>query len=534
MFERLILVVCVASALAPPSAFGQAAPLAPIEQSALAKDAFSSGLLDRSSGALGADLWRGAETATLEMLLQNAPARPSSPAIGSALRRVLLTAGETPSGSTPALGGAKLKALARAGFGEEARQIESLSAGAKNDPASAEAMAIADIYANELASACEKGRRVSSGLDQAFWVRLRVVCYASQNELDAAELALGILRENGRLGDIDEALLAPLASGGKAKAGVAPVDAVHYAALKAMGTPLNGPLPASAEGGVVKAAANDAAADWPTRLAAAKRALFMGVMNADEMKRLYGSAPGSAAGAYSEIRAMAAPELLRDRTGRIAAEIEAAGDVVSLYAVANLYADEIRDAEGAILPAKEAASLALARLAAGDAVGAERWLLSAAGEIGRGVPDAQSMRFIDLVSVLGVLEPAGARRVAAAANVAAGPPRTAPDAEIAAPSPALAPIVAAAIDAARLGGAGEAALAALAASDAASAGDPIAAALLPAALRAAGLSDIVRRLAVEDAISAMFAQPAPMGISASATPVSASKVTPRLKPKRST
>jgi len=533
MFSRPVLTLAAALPLFASGAHGQVAPLAPVEQVQLAKDAFSTGVLDRNGGALATDLWRGAEAQSLRQLLKMAPARPASPAIGVLMRRVLLSGGDAPQGATAALGGAKLKALARAGFIDEARQIESLASGAGSDPESLEAMAIADILSNETTAACNRARRVTAGLDNDFWVRLRVVCYAGANELDAAELALGILRENGRLGEIDDALLSPLASGGKLKTPIAPVDVIHFAALKTIGAPVNGGLLARADGGVVKAVARDAAADWPTRLSAARRAVSMGVMGAGELKALYAAAPTGAAGRYGDIRAMSAPELLRDRAALIAAEIAGANDFETLISTSALYADDIRDAEGVLLSAKEAQSMALARLSLGDAVGAERWLSSAAAEIARGVPDDQAMRFIDLAGVLGELDLAGAQRIAAAANIALAPPRL-EKAATAAPSASLAPVVAAAIEAARRGGVGEAALAVLAASDAAARGDPIAEALTEPALRAAGLDDIARRRAVETAIAALF-PPAPSQPEIpAATPASApDELKPRLKPKRS-
>jgi hypothetical protein len=115
--------LCAVFAAAP--AFAQTAPLAPVEQSSIAQDAFSIGVLDRESGALGDDLWRGADGASLAALLDLAPTRPASPSLGAALRRVLLSPGDPPQGATPALGGAKLKALVRSGFYEEARDARS-------------------------------------------------------------------------------------------------------------------------------------------------------------------------------------------------------------------------------------------------------------------------------------------------------------------------------------------------------------------------------------------------------------------------
>lgn len=535
MRDFLLTASVAALGIVSSAAQAQTAPLAPVEQSSLAKDVFSTGLLNRADGAMDRDLWRGADPQTLIMLLDRAPARPESPAIGAALRRVLLSSGEAPASATPALGGAKLKALARAGFVDEARQIESLSTGGNDDPASVEAMAIADILSNDRDAACAKGRRMSAGRDNAFWIKLRVVCYADANELDAAELALGILRENGGLDAVDEALFSPLVAGGRPDAtdpfAAGSIDAVRYAALKAMDIPVREDVLARADGGVVKAIADDEEADWAARLQAARRAAAMGVMSGAELKRLFAASPADAAPAFHDISAMDAPALLRDRAGRITAEIAAAADFDGLYATSLLYADEIRATEGAVLPPEEAVMLALARLAAGDAVGAERWLAAAAPSIAN-APQKETLRFNDLIAILDALEPAAAARIAAAAGLEP-PVSSAKDLRDAASSSALAPVVAAAIDAASRDGMGEAALAALAAADAAAARDPVGEAVLTRALAAGGLDDIVRRRRVDRAIQAIFSPQSSEG--ATAIPASApGALTPRLKPKRST
>lgn len=526
--------LAIACVLASPAAFGQAAPIAPIEQAVLARDAFSTGILDRSAGALGSDLWRGADPGSLALLLGMAPPRPSGPAIGAAMRRVLLSAGEAPAGSPPALGGAKLIALARAGFAEEARQVESLAAPSMNDPARMEAMATADILSGDTAAACDRGRRVTAGLENPFWVRLRVVCYAASNELDAAELALGILRESERLGDSDEEILAPLAAGGLLKAPAAPVDAVHYAALKAMKAPIDGGLLEKAHGGVIKAVAKDPQTEWSARIYAANRAAAMGVLSAGDLRTIFDAAPANVVKGFAEIKEMNSPELLRDRTARIAAEISGAVDFPDLVAKSMIYSEELRGAEGVILSAREAAEIALARIVIGDAVGAERWLAFAGADAARGAPDNQLMRFISIVEIFSVLDPAAADRVSNAANVSIKPPRGELQ-SARATSPSLAPVVAAAIAAAHLNSEGEAALAAIAASDDAAAGDPVAEALIAPSLRAAGLGDLSRRRDVERAIAALFRTETETAVKVqSAAPVQdAGGMRPRLKPKRS-
>jgi hypothetical protein len=528
---RDLLIAAAALAVAP-AAFAQAGSLAPVEETALAEDAFATGLLSRGEGALAPDLWRGADSATLVKLLRAAPARPAGPSIGGTLRRVLLTPGESPPDATPALGGEKLKALARSGFASEARTIESLAAGTRTDPASAEAMAVADLLAGDPEAACDRSRRGDGGARAGeFWVRLRVLCYSRAGELDAAELALGVLRDAGRLTKADETVLVPLAAGVAPNPASEPIGPIHFAAMRANNVALSSDMLAAAEAGVVKAIANDATAGWPLRIGAAKMAAAMGVLSGGELRSLFAAAPDGAHD-YVAIAKMTAPELLRDKAARIAAAIRGAGDFSSLYATALLYAEDIRAFEGALLPAGEALSFALARLVLGDAGEAEKWLIAAIPAVQEGGADAG--RFSNALGLLALLDRASAERVAATAKVEIpGTPARRPAAATSALSPA---IVSAALDAAASGSKGEAALAALSASTAAAAGDATAEVVMMQSFFVAGLGDIARRRAVEEAIAAMFdrnesAEENSM-TAASAAEGAADRPIPRLKPKR--
>lgn len=530
MVRRAALAAGLIAVICP--AFAQTAPLSAVERTSLAQDAFSTGVIGKAQGALEPDMWRGSDPKTLETLLAMAPALPSAPAIGEALRLVLLSPGEGPAGAPASLGGAKLNALVRAGFIDEAREIEALAVGANTDPASRQAIAAADLLTADLDKACSKARSASAGLEDSFWIRLRILCYARSNELDAAELALGVLRENAGLVAGDDALLVALASGGAPKTPVAPADAIQLAALAVMKVTLAPGLLDRADGGVLVAIARNNGADWPLRLDSARRAAAAGVMDRVELKTLYGSAPADAAPVYRDIAAMAAPELLRDRLARIAAEISSAGSFYDFYATAVLFAEEIRAGEGAVVAPGEASALSLARTAIGDAVGAERWLVGAAPAIAAGAPDDATLAFIDAASALAILEPAAGARMAAAGNISLG------GGSLAARSSdgsreALAPVVAAAIGGARRGAVGELALAGLAASST-EAGDELADAILNAAFDAAGMEGLRRRRDVERSLAAMFDGTVDAAPAAAVTPASDERlVPPRLKPKRS-
>lgn len=527
--RRAILLLLSAGGAFAAAALAQTAPLAPVEQTSLAQGAFATGLLDRDEGALGKDLWRGAEARVLSQLLAAAPARPASPAIGVAARRVLLSAGEGPQGADAALGGAKLKALVRLGFIDEAREIESLAVGGKSDAATLEAMASADFLSGDAPAGCEKVQRISAPRDNAYGAKLRALCYTAAGELDAADLALGLLRERGALSEADEAILAPLASGGKPKAGAEAIDPAHYAALKFAGAPLA--LSPQAEAGVLRAAAGDVSAPWPWRLAAAKRAAAMGVMSAASLKELFGADalevaavangpeafrqspddPASLAAAYQLARSKSAPQFARDRAALVAGVLSGARDFETLFTAAALFADDIRGFDGLLVSMTEAEAFALARLALGDVSGAENWL--GAGAAGGLAADAPS----DIPAL-----------VAAAKSGAGGAPRTGASAG-AAP---LALAVDAVIEAAGERIAGQGVLAALAASGAAAAGDPVAEIVVMRGLATAGLDDLARRRSAEQLLQDRFAALHPPPAAANTAPPAsgARRPGPRVKP----
>lgn len=516
------------------AAFAQTAPLAPVEETALARDAFATGLLDRDGGALAPDLWRGAEAPVISALLRDMPSRPASPAIGVAARRVLLSSGEGPAGSDAALGGAKLSALVHLGFIDEAREIEALAVGGKSDAAVLEAMASADFLGGDLAAGCGKVQRIAAPRDSVYGAKLRALCYAVSGELDAADLALGLLRERGRLSIRDEEILGPLVAGGKPKAGAEPVDAAHFGALRHAGeAPAYWP---GAEAGIQKAVAADANAPFPARVAAARSAAAMGVMSAASLKELFGGAgldvatvaggaeafrqrPDDAAAlaaAYQLAKSKSAPEFARDRAALVAGVIGAARDFDTLFTASALFAEDLRGFDGLLVSAREAEAFALARLALGDVTGAERWLSAGAAA---GFASGESSDIPALVAAAkAARDPRIVKDQAGQKDAHAG----------------LAFTVDAALEAASERIAGQGALAALAASGLAASGDPVAEVVVSRGLATAGLDDLARRRRVEMLLQDRFAKlqsPPPAAAPADQSAASGPKTpAPRVKP----
>ena len=526
----------------------------PIERSSLARDPFSSGTLQPEQGALPRTLWNNASIDALAFLLDHAPSRPATPSLGDAMRRTLLSTGPGPAGAPDSLGGRKLVALARLGFGEEARTLASLSNAKRNDPFVGQSLAINDLLEGDAPEACARNARLSEGRDEPFWIKLRVLCYAIAGERDAADLTFGLLRDNGALSEADEAFLSSLATGAAPKTPLAPLNALHLAAVRQLSLPLSPGLLAQADAGVLKSVAYDETQDVQTRLSAGMRAATMGVMSTRSLMGLFqrvdldvadiGRAtdiakerpddPLTDAILYQSIRQMNAPEFLRDKASRIASALSLADNFPRAYALSVLYADEIGALEGALISPSEAGRFALARMTIGDADGAARWLFAMLGSGAMSsMEEINAMELIELTNLLAVLDPGAAATVAQNAGVAIQPPftRSLTSSDAPVEPETMARIVDAAFSAAVDDIPGQAALAALAASNAAPGDDRLAQVVIGQSLRAAGLGELRRRMDFEAALRARFgAGGEVLPIRPKPTDNQETGLTPRLKP----
>jgi len=559
--ERCALVVALALAVAGGGPFVAGAQVSlpdAVEAQPLSRDAFATGMLDGASGALPSDLWRASDARMLEFLLINLPARPAAPSLGAALARTLLSPGAGPDGAPPSLGGQKLLALARAGFLDEARNIESLSIPRRGDPWMEQAGAVRDLLDGDIGGACRRGDRLTSGRDWLFWVELRVLCYAETDEPDAADLTLGILRDRGELSGHDDAFLTALATRAESPL-LPPVEnALHYAIARKLGAALSAKTLAKADGGVLVAIARDPSLEAATRIAAGERAVAMGVLDpgvlaglfqgvefdvaeiadAERFARASENAALGDAALYQSVQAMSAPDYLRDKARRMALALGRADQFYRAYALSLVYAHDIAALEGAAITPDEAALFALARMAVGDSVGAAHWLGAMVGDnqsIGA-LPQAQSAKFVDHVSLLAVLDPQTAAQIARAGGVSLVGETlqtgVAPSGH--AKASATARILEIAFDAALDGKAGQAGLAALAASAGDAPGGEIESVIVSQSLAVAGLSDLRRRYEFERAWGSRFVVEAPAPATEVGDPAQEDDrdwISPRLKPR---
>ncbi|MEO0399342.1 MAG: hypothetical protein AAF224_07935 [Pseudomonadota bacterium] len=516
---------------------------ASVEETQIARDAFSMGVLSPENGGLAPSLWANADPDQLALLLRDAPAQPSSSVLGQLQQRILLSSTAAPkagdAAASPqqisALAGGKLLALVRGGYTEEARTIASLSNASRSDAGVNRALAEADLLDGDLDAACRRNSRVS-GNDRAalFWVKLRILCYAADEAFDAADLTLGILREQGGLTDGEAALFTAVSIPAPLKKPIAPVSALHLAAVRQ----IKGPLPAAtldvADPGVLAAIALDETIGVGLRAAAGERALYAGRLSATELAEIYRAAPMEGADAqttsdlapslqsagasnsalvtarvYQQASVMASPDFDRDKAGLLGRALNAATSPYATFALARVFENEIKAFDGMLVTPEEAGGLALGAMVNGDADAAGKWLLAMLGGGLSEMEEPLALAFLERASLLAVLDPVVGAAIAASANVTLSSPASA-DVEGDVDRLRLARHVEAAIDAVANDAPGQKMLASIVLSEAAAMGDPVAASVLRASLKSAGLSDLARRHAFETAWRAGFPEaPAP-------------------------
>ncbi|MBB4659562.1 hypothetical protein [Parvularcula dongshanensis] len=348
--------------------FGAMNPWAQVETGALDDSAFATGTLTVDTGALPETLWQGADAETVGALLDALPSGYAEPAYLDLARRVLLSPGEGPEGADDALAGRKLLAAARLGFTREAANLAELSPSLRGAPALSQVMAEAAMLSGDLTTACARGAALQRGRSDPFFLKLRFLCYVANGESAAADLTLGLLRDQGALTPGDERIFNTLQAGGSLGASVSPEDAVQYAAVRLLGAEVTPGAVPELPGGVLAAVARDGTAAAELRVAALERALALDLIDADEGRRLAQDLGVAEVGA-----ALAAKAGTPEQAARLAAALEAAPDWTSFKARTRLLAEVLRTADPDAVAPDRRALPALAALVGGRREAASRW-----------------------------------------------------------------------------------------------------------------------------------------------------------------
>lgn len=262
-------------------------------------DASAAGLLDEKNGGLGADMWRGATRSEVERYLAQMPVVTGSPVMNDLARRLLLTTAQPPEGTQ---GGASLLAirlerLTLAGHADLAVELAK-TVQADKSPAVALARARAALAAGAHDEACAALADIPTGTDPAhdataaFSLKLSAFCQVLAGKKTEANLTLDLAREEGLDDPMFYSLVAEATDGLKLKADdPKQLDILDVALYRLAHRELPKNAGAIATVPVVQTLARDESLPPETRILAGERAAMLGLIEADELAKLYNLQP---------------------------------------------------------------------------------------------------------------------------------------------------------------------------------------------------------------------------------------------------
>lgn len=248
------------------------------------------GTMDVHQGGFSAALWNGTSAEVARALLPRLPGTAASPTIRSLERRLLLTAAPPPEGANaearPSLVELRAERLLALGDLDGVVGLTNAAPAAVEGALSAKVQRDAHLLAGRIDQACAQ---VPAASDPES-ARLVTFCQLAQGQTLQGNLSLDLLRERhgADSGFIAAAeVLAGLPPVPNAKIEVAELTPLHVALFKAAKMALPEDALAKAPAVVARAIADNEAAPMDQRVAAAERAEAVGLMSADDLRKLY-------------------------------------------------------------------------------------------------------------------------------------------------------------------------------------------------------------------------------------------------------
>lgn len=251
----------------------------------------SAGVLDAGNGGFGADMWAGTTRESVERLLPALPVKAPSPVMRDLMRRLLLSIARAPAGeeSGRSLIALRAERLAAMGDAKGMNQLLNVAPSQTQDEAMARTRVNGLLLSGDVIAACEQVNAQIREYTSEYWQRAFVFCQAEAGKREQARLSLALLRESATdkqqtffqvasvlLGDSDKKVTA-----------TGDMTPLLLAMLKSAKQPIPPEVADSAEPPVLRAIADNAAADWEVRLAAAERAEAIGMIPSTELAQLY-------------------------------------------------------------------------------------------------------------------------------------------------------------------------------------------------------------------------------------------------------
>ncbi len=339
-----------------------------------APDPNATGILDESHGGFGADMWAGADMATVQKVLPLLPAPTPWLTLRRLERRLLLSTAAVPAGRPSGDPLIKLRADKLWALGE----LDGLVALLKGLPAPAmtpelrRLLVDAALLAGDNAAACDQRAALRAATsDDVFPAKLQVFCQFAAGKASEAGLGVDLLREQ-KIGDPTFFVAADALSGIAPAGGRLDAFANPSPLSLAMARTAKLALPGSVGAGAASPALLRAITLMPSaspeaRLLTAEKAEAIGAVDTETLRQLYQSvtfspqelsAPLNAAGTDKGIRSRALLFRAAEQQALPAAKAEIIGKALSLaadqgsyFTAARLYAPQL----AALKPAPELA-----------------------------------------------------------------------------------------------------------------------------------------------------------------------------------
>jgi hypothetical protein len=203
------------------------------------------------------------------------------------IRRLLMTSATPPAGETPpdepSFLALRLSKMLASGWLEESAMLASQST--REDSHARQVVAEALLLQGRDGDACGDQTALRQSAGDAYWLKLRTLCYLLEKNMSAATLTLEVMRERGIQDDAFFALAGPWAEGGTSAQAVAlpKPSGLHLAMLRHA----NKAPPATLAGWTPGAALLSQSTEPEMRLAASERAAAAGLLPADQLRFIY-------------------------------------------------------------------------------------------------------------------------------------------------------------------------------------------------------------------------------------------------------
>ncbi len=247
------------------------------------------GSLDDGDGGLGDNLWRGSERETVMSLMARLPVTARSPAMRDLTRRLVLTAAPPPvgRGESGAFLAARLTALVDIAEFESAQSL--LAQVPQRGRGQALSQSATDLLflANNAADACAIVREQVRATATPYWQRGLIFCQATAGETTAARLSLDLLRETDSTGDGFDALARILIDDRKGDVANVVPSPLTLAMVRAAEVELPDTFIASGAPGLLRSVADSGTLSSELRLAAGEQAAAMGALAPVALSALY-------------------------------------------------------------------------------------------------------------------------------------------------------------------------------------------------------------------------------------------------------